>query len=268
MSEELFRTKADIKRISTGIQDLDEHIEGGIPQHNSILLKGESGTLKTSIALNLLLQEIIKQKHVALYISLEESFESLHNHMLAMDFPLLDFSIIHLRDLAEFEKDINKIHAYSDVGCLVIIDYTTIEKVADLPEGNEENTSWLNVIKNLVKKIRSDVRLETIAIDDTNALCEVTQFAKPEARIRDFVRFNKERQVRTVLIQDVTNNHCSIEKIFDTVFKIEKQNYGRKILRELSIEKMRYTKHELDKHTLEWKNGTPLVKDSGDNPLI
>ncbi|MCX6775228.1 MAG: hypothetical protein NT130_00005, partial [Candidatus Micrarchaeota archaeon] len=43
-----------IKRVPTGIEELDKIIDGGFPEGSTILVKGSPGTLKTILGLQFL----------------------------------------------------------------------------------------------------------------------------------------------------------------------------------------------------------------------
>src|SRR3954466_13950779 len=60
------------ERANTGIEGLDDILNGGLPDGHLYLLEGDPGTGKTTIALQFLL-EGVKQGEKALYVTLSES---------------------------------------------------------------------------------------------------------------------------------------------------------------------------------------------------
>ncbi|HDP96552.1 MAG TPA: hypothetical protein ENN25_02535, partial [Euryarchaeota archaeon] len=74
-------TGENIERVKTFIEGLDERLGGGIKKGHVILLAGTPGTMKSSIALNILYNNSYLKGSKVLYISIEESRESL---MMAM----------------------------------------------------------------------------------------------------------------------------------------------------------------------------------------
>jgi circadian clock protein KaiC len=65
------------KRISTGVEGLDEMVHGGFLPESMVLIRGAPGTGKTSLALQFLI-EGARQKETGLFISFEEFPSSLY----------------------------------------------------------------------------------------------------------------------------------------------------------------------------------------------
>src|SRR5256712_13993020 len=68
--------KADDGRIRTFVAGFDEALEGGIPKGHVVVLGGPSGTMKTSLGLNLVHRNRLDGVR-GLYVSLEEGRASL-----------------------------------------------------------------------------------------------------------------------------------------------------------------------------------------------
>lgn len=66
---------AKLTRVKTGIEGLDELLNGGIPAHSTVLLSGVAGSGKTLFAFQFLYNGIVKYKEPGVYISLEEEPE-------------------------------------------------------------------------------------------------------------------------------------------------------------------------------------------------
>lgn len=94
-----------IKRLCTGVQGLDDILEGGLPAGHMYLLEGDPGTGKTTIAMQFLLQGVADGRKV-LYVTLSESKEELHGSAAShgWDFsqiPMVEF----VPDEATFSSD-------------------------------------------------------------------------------------------------------------------------------------------------------------------
>ncbi len=72
-----------IKRelIKTGIPGFDDILGGGIPRGSIFTLSGPSGSGKSTFGMQFLVQGITKQKEPGLYISIEETKQSMHQNM-------------------------------------------------------------------------------------------------------------------------------------------------------------------------------------------
>src|SRR5512137_2571496 len=71
-------------RIRTFIHGFDEKLGGGIPPGSVVLLAGEPGTMKSTIAFNVLYQNALREGRTGTYISLEQGRESLTRHLVSM----------------------------------------------------------------------------------------------------------------------------------------------------------------------------------------
>src|SRR3954471_18141003 len=67
-----------VNRCGTGIDGLDDVLEGGLPAGHLYLIEGEPGTGKTTLALQFLL-EGVKRGETVLYVTLSETKQELIN---------------------------------------------------------------------------------------------------------------------------------------------------------------------------------------------
>src|SRR5438105_13035267 len=65
-------------RMGTGIEGLDNILEGGFPKNRIYLVEGEPGTGKTTLALQFLL-EGLRRGEPGLYVTLSETAEEMHS---------------------------------------------------------------------------------------------------------------------------------------------------------------------------------------------
>ena len=66
-----------VPRLATGIEGLDDILEGGFPANRIYLVEGEPGTGKTTLALQFLMEGALRDE-AGLYITLSETKEELH----------------------------------------------------------------------------------------------------------------------------------------------------------------------------------------------
>ena len=84
----------DMPRISTNIKGLDERLGGGIPAGFTVLICGPSGSMKSSLAFNILHHSSKDQGMRSLYVSVEQSKKSLMKQVSS-----LGLSIKGIKDL-------------------------------------------------------------------------------------------------------------------------------------------------------------------------
>ncbi|MEE3310007.1 MAG: RAD55 family ATPase, partial [Candidatus Thermoplasmatota archaeon] len=93
------------ERIPTYITGLDEQMQGGIPKGHLCLLAGSSGSMKSSLGFAMLYNAVLEGRTSGIYVTLEQSKESLAGHMANMGMNVDDprvrsnIAIIDLADL-------------------------------------------------------------------------------------------------------------------------------------------------------------------------
>lgn len=272
MSEMLVSKKEDIKRIKTHIVGLDEQIQNGIPEGHISLISGASGTMKSSVSFNILYNEVLKNKKNALYISLEQSYSSIINHMINMDYDLTKINLVILKDLSTMNTEIQKMNSH-DMGSLILVDIGCIRK--EIKEINmNENKSWLNVVKNIVKRIKEKSKLDLFVLDSLSALYVVSKFQNPRIELFFFFEFLRDLNITSFLISESSptenKKYGEYDEDFlsDAVIYINLATYRRRQIREINIVKMRTTKCNHDIFSLEFRGGEFHAEYGGKNPLL
>ncbi len=121
-----------VPRVVTGIKELDDMLDGGLPKGRVILLSGSSGTGKTTLGMQFIYNGVKKFNEPGIFITLEQSKKKIREDMksvgmdissLGYDFDLIGGSvaeIMHYKDktkakvedfLAEVEEIIQKTRA-------------------------------------------------------------------------------------------------------------------------------------------------------------
>ncbi|MFC2162710.1 RAD55 family ATPase [Candidatus Altiarchaeota archaeon] len=239
------------KRLPTGVNGLDEIIEGGVPVGDSMLIAGATGTGKTILGLQIASTHA-KNGGKALYLTFEENKERLIRHMDNLGFPG--------RELIEEGKLVIK----------------AIENDSDINDINE-------YIKNLVTELNVDL----ILIDSITMLFTLSRyFTQANKRIREvipdnirpmgdilnredifcFIHAITKLPVTSIFIDEaceqghnITRNGVA-EYIVDAVILLNLQ-FGPKFMRTLLIRKMRDTNHSEEYHPIliERGNGIRLI---------
>src|ERR1043166_1350661 len=96
-------TASASQRLGTGVEGLDQILEGGLPENRIYLLEGDPGTGKTTIALQFLL-EGARRGEAGLYVTLSETKEELQAVAESHGWSLDGFHIYELVPLEESLK--------------------------------------------------------------------------------------------------------------------------------------------------------------------
>ena len=266
----IVRNKDEIKRIKTYIEGFDDAVQGGIPEWHIVLLAGSAGTMKSSVSFNILYNEALQGK-TCLYLTLEQSYPSLINHCINMGYDFTKVNTVIMRDLGNFSADIAKVKG-SDKGNLIIVDVGCIRKeIKDVKVS--ENRSWLNVIKNIIKKIKTEAALDLFVLDSMSALYVLSRFENPRIELFYIFEFLRDMNVTTFLIGEIPvdgSTYAEYDEDFlaDGIIHLRLTPFRRNIVREISVVKMRTTACNNDVFSLEFKNGKFLALYGGQNPLL
>ncbi|MEE9116310.1 MAG: ATPase domain-containing protein, partial [Thermoplasmata archaeon] len=100
---------APSQKIQTYVEGFDELLDGGIPGGNIVLLTGEAGSMKSSLAYYILYNNILSVGAKCLYVTLEQTLESLLGQMYSMGMnPQLTQDFLRAFDMGYIRKHIAK----------------------------------------------------------------------------------------------------------------------------------------------------------------
>ena len=271
MAESIVKNKNEIERIPTHIEGFDQELQGGIPQGHITLISGSAGTMKSSLAFNILYNETLLKGKTSLYLSLEQSYSSIINHIINMDYDLTKVNLVIIRDLAKMQQDIDKINS-NEKGSLIVVDVGCIRKeIGDMKV--DENRSWLNVIKNIIKKIKREAKLDLFTLDSLSALYTLSKFKNPRIEMFYVFEFLRDLGITSYMLSETPLDGSALGEynedfLSDGIIYISLTSYRRKQIREVKIVKMRTTKCNHDTHTLNFRNGKFFAEQGGQNPLM
>ncbi len=212
--------------IQTNILGLDEKIEGGIPKGYTILISGPPGSYKSSLAFYIVYKNLLlKDKGHALYISLNQSKESLLFQMDEMDM---------------------KIDALPEGIVLDIINNDFLKKLE--VNGTEE---FLNLLKKYKEKWGG---MDFLVIDTLNLLYLFTVLQKENPTLEMIKLFQEIKGIgaTTFLISEIPFGSNKISQyeiepyLCDGIFHLSMERIGRTLGRYLAVMKLRGRKHATD----------------------
>lgn len=215
-------------RVKTYIQGLDEQMSGGIPKGHVVLLSGMPGTMKSSIAYNILFNNAKQDNVKGLYISLEQGRESLIEHMDGL-------GMSH----SEVETKLN----------LVDIGYLRLHMTEDITE----QQSWMKIFKMYAENLHVSTEYEILVVDSLPVLELLAEVKSRRAELFHFFGWLRELGVTTLLIAEAatdTNVVHDEDFLADGIIQLRKERQGVDITRQIVVDKMRSTKHNTGYFTL------------------
>ncbi|MFB6294878.1 MAG: RAD55 family ATPase, partial [Candidatus Nanohaloarchaea archaeon] len=122
----------EVERVSTGVEGLDDLLEGGIPRHNLVLVPGGAGTGKSTLGLQFLIDGA-EQGEPGMFVSLDERLAKVRRNAKLLGWDLEQYEedgMLHLirPDLYSFDDLMTKIdETVRDTGTeRIVLDSLTI----------------------------------------------------------------------------------------------------------------------------------------------
>lgn len=233
--------------VKTHIRGFDhEVLRGGIPQGHVILIRGASGTMKSSLAYYILYHNALEGTP-GLYVTLEQSAGGLLEHIASLGLkatavsealPILDLS----RGREHLEEMIAKVGAMTD---------------ATAPRGE----ALLAVLKAKVLELRRKRKFQLLVIDSWDALELILEFEDRRVETFGFFEWLRDLGVTSLLVSEEPGYeaaataleeefladgivHLRLQAVTDTAYQ-----------RRMRCVKMRSVNQDSDDHTLLFENG-------------
>jgi KaiC/GvpD/RAD55 family RecA-like ATPase len=141
------------EKIQTFVKGFDKELDGGIPPGSVVLVSGLAGTMKSSLAYYTLYKNAKESGKKGLYITLEQTEESLLQQMEHMGLP------------------------HSEVSdSLLVVDVGSLR----LDEKKAADESWLGLTMKTIQKIKERIGCELLVLDSLDAymLLADTEFSR------------------------------------------------------------------------------------------
>jgi len=220
-------------RIRTYIRGLDEQLQGGIPRSHVVLIAGKPGTMKSSVAFNVLFNNAKQDALGCVYVTLEQNRDSLLENMkgLGMDVKGLE-SKLSVLDLSLIRKKLRQL----------------------------ANKSWVEVFKMYIDNLDKSMDISVLAIDSLPVLEVMAKFEDPRDDLFRFFEWLRELEITTFLIAEMeqdSDKFCQYGEDFlsDGILHLDLRREDRQVNLFLSVVKMRKTAHR--------RGYYPLIFDEG-----
>jgi len=225
--------KADDGRIRTFVAGF----EGGIPKGHVVVLGGPSGTMKTSLGLNLVHRNRLDGVR-GLYVSLEEGRASLLRTMARLGMEPKDDFIV---DIARLRTE---------------------------HEAADETRGWLKILEEYLERKRDKEPFGLVVIDSLNSLYALAKLSDPRTDLFHFFTFLRGLGVTAVLIAETPDASSSFpnheDYLADGAILLR---YGNDADGRVSVEirclKMRHTNHGRDWFRLDHADGAFVARAPG-----
>jgi len=226
---------AAVERCVTGIENLDNILNGGIPKGNTVLVTGSCGTGKTTMSMEFLVHGALMGE-TSLFLSVTEASEKLLKNIIPYDF--FDDSLIKK-------------------GKLIFIDLPVVYELFGMTKG-ELDFEDIDLLVKAVSDIVRDLGIKRLVIDSITSVCYQL---RTEEKIRQFIlkvgKSLSEYGCTTLLVSEISpsSERYSLygveEAIADGIILMGNLQRRGDLLRTLQVVKMRGTSHSRAKYVLD-----------------
>jgi KaiC/GvpD/RAD55 family RecA-like ATPase len=260
------------------IENFDEALGGGIPEGHIVLIYGSAGTMKSSIAFNVVFNEIANGKK-GVYISVEQSSLSLLKQMVGLNFDISKINMEVLNDASDVLKGLSKLR-HGEPKKLTLIDFGTIRKQLKVMAGNKTkkggafgaSEDLVQLILQVVQTLAEKDICDMVVLDSLTAIYSLTEFRDPRSEIFYLFEFFRDMGVTVFVISEESGGEYSkfgIESyLADGIIRLQLSERNRKVTREISVVKMRASDCNNDIFTLEFDGRMFKALYGGKIPLV
>jgi circadian clock protein KaiC len=228
-----------VDRCRTGIEGLDNILDGGIPRGNTVLVSGSCGTGKTTLSLEYLVRGAAEGEK-GLFLSVTEASPKI------------------LQNLSTFEFFDRRI---MESGQLVFVDVPVLYEKLGLSK-EELSPEDVDLLVSAIVRLARELKVQRLVLDSITSVC---YRVRHEESIRDLIlklgKSLSDIQCTTLLVSEIgpSENRYSLygveEAIADGVILLGNVQRRGDLLRTLKIIKMRGTTHSRAQYVIDL---TPL----------
>ena len=226
-----------LSRVRTYAEGLDDMMEGGIPRGHVVLIQGAPGTMKSSFAYSIMLQNAIRDGRHCTYITLEERVGSLLGQMASLD----------------LSSEVTR-------GSLVFVD---LQSVTKLLAGASD---WIDAFGHVLDVIREERGLDIVVIDSLEALEVLAKLKNRRAEIFRLFEWLRQLEVTSLVIAErldqgaggyPAQQHWDEDFLADGLIQMRTHSVSDlEEQRRLRIVKMRGARHEIGYLALLFDEGS------------
>lgn len=222
-----------VRYVKTYIKGFDSELGGGIPFGHLVLISGSPGTLKSTLAYNILYNGVIKDNMSGAYISLEQSAPSLIFHLNQAGF-----------QTSKAVKDRTQ-----------IIDLAKIRKEFK----SDPKKNWLEVMKAYLELLIKEHDFDLLMIDSLPVVEIMSKMEDRRADLFFLFEWLRDLGITSFIIAETSPTDESLleeEFLADGIINLSMKVVGDvDVQRRIRCVKMRGAHHNMCYFSLEFKNG-------------
>ncbi len=213
----------ELPLIHSYVEGLDRALGGGIPKGSTILVAGTPGTMTTSLVLWMMRENARAVGTKSLYVSLEQSADSLRAGAERMGMGPLKESEVYILDLAQLRRGM---------------------------ERSEASKDWITILLEIIKEAVNSTGYQILALDSLEALYALTEMRNPRREMFHFLTALKEFDLSTFAIAETSFGESHLAKwgedfLADGILQLRQVEVGETDVQlRLRCVKMRWMNHD------------------------
>ncbi len=256
-----------MRRVKTGIDGLDQLTQGGLPAETVTLVSGPAGSGKSLLSLQFCCQGATVDDEPALYLSLEESQDSIARALGSYrfnDFRPLKSGKLTVMDLGWLRNELSgqaggsglaRMESLWEQGQSYLLNLEWIRDGPGLAEELESGMVGFRTLEAAVNHFATKHGVKRLVVDSVAAVG--LHYATPEELRRElfrFGRFLRERQLTVILITESVVGAGSPTRygvehfVADAHIVLGMRNVRGEFKRTITIQKMRFSGHDSGVH--------------------
>src|SRR3990172_8308981 len=209
-------------RIKTYVKGLDTQLNGGSPAGSVVLVCGQPGTMKSSLAYSILYQNALNEKVPSVYISLEQGSKSLRDNMsgLGLDHDKVQ-TVVGIQDLGMIRKKLKQV----------------------------DKSTWYEVFKLTFKNFQDTWGAQLLCLDSLQIFELMAKFQNPRQDLFYFFEWLRDMNLTSFLLYEMKQGDQSFggfgeDFLADGVVHLDLRREGNSVNLFLGVMKMRKTQHK------------------------
>ncbi len=225
----------------TFIEGFDDAIPGGIPEGHVVLLSGPPGTMKSSLAYNILWRGAQEDGAQGLYVTLEQGKPSLEFQMARMGLdPKRVGEVVRIEDLSRIRRGVEELRGTS-----------RLTSPSERP--------WLDVLKAHLEDVRESSPFDLLVLDSLPVLEIIAGLRDRRITLFHFFGWLKSLSVTSFVVTEAVPDLNAVRDedfLADGVIHLSMERVGDiDVYRRIRCVKMRGVDHSPSIYTLEFRDG-------------
>jgi KaiC/GvpD/RAD55 family RecA-like ATPase len=225
------------------IEGLDEKMDDGIPSKHIVLLAGTPGTMKSTLAYYLLLQN---SKHLGtkgLYLTLEQDRNNFKYHLSKLDLGEPDEAQLRIFDMSSTREQWAKLSGQ------------------EVEPNDSDHDRDLETFKRQIETLKKVQGFDLLVIDSLPIVELMFNMDNPREDLFFFFKWLKKLEVTTFLITEMSQDSRNYSKhdldfLADGIIKLELASLSPTMIqRHIQIVKMRGIDHTTNPYVLDYEGG-------------